>query len=48
MGFQKRVISAVLAVIMLCSLSVSSALAEDLNKKQNNDEVTISFTCENR
>lgn len=44
MGFHKRVMSAVLAVIMLCSLCVSSVLAEDNNKKQNNGEVTILFT----
>ncbi|MDO4311808.1 MAG: bifunctional UDP-sugar hydrolase/5'-nucleotidase [Eubacteriales bacterium] len=44
MNFHKRVMSALLAVIMLCSLSVSSALAEETNKKQNNGEVTILFT----
>lgn len=44
MTFQKRVMSAVLAVMMLCSLCVSSALASETNKKQNNSEVTILFT----
>ena len=44
MTFQKRVMSAVLAVMMLCSLCVSSVLASETDKKQNNGEVTILFT----
>lgn len=44
MTFQKRVMSAVLAVMMLCSLCVSSVLASETDKKQNSGEVTILFT----
>lgn len=44
MNFQKRVMSAVSAVIMLCFLSVSSVVAGDGNKQQDSGEVTILFT----
>ncbi|MCI8940431.1 MAG: bifunctional metallophosphatase/5'-nucleotidase [Dorea sp.] len=42
MNFRKRVRSAVLLVIMLCSLSVGSVVAGESNEKQ--DTVTILFT----
>lgn len=44
MNFQKRAMSAVLAIIMLCMLSVSSVVAEDGSGKQDPKEVTILFT----
>lgn len=44
MIFQRRVRSAVLAVLMLCSLSVGSVVAGEADKTQNPDEVTILFT----
>lgn len=44
MNFQKRVMSALLAVIMLCSLSVSSVLAEETSGEKSADAVTILFT----
>lgn len=44
MNFQKRVMSALLAVIMLCSLSVSSVLAEETSGEKSAEAVTILFT----
>ena len=44
MIFQRRVRSAVLAVLMLCSLSVGSVVAGEADKTQNPDAVTILFT----
>lgn len=44
MSFQKRVMSALLAVIMLCSLSVSSVLAEETSGEKSAEAVTILFT----
>ena len=42
MNFRKRIRSAVLMVIMLCSLSVGSVVAGETSEKQN--KVTILFT----
>lgn len=44
MNFQKRVRSAVLAVLMLCSLSVGSVVAGEISQEQDPGEVTILFT----
>ena len=44
MNFQNRVKSAVLAVLMLCSLSVGSVVAGEAGPMREQDEVTILFT----
>ena len=44
MNFQRRVRSAVLAVLMLCSLSVGSVVAGEISQAQDPGEVTILFT----
>ncbi len=44
MKYQKRAMSAVMAVIMLCFLSVSSVVAGDTGEKSEEKEVTILFT----
>ncbi len=44
MNFQNRVKSSVLAVLMLCSLSVNSVVAGDAGRTQEQGEVTILFT----
>lgn len=43
MNFQKRIMSAVLAVMMLCSLCVSSVLSGEINDKQNNSEMKVVY-----
>lgn len=44
MGIRKRWMSAMLAVIMLCTLCVQSVVAEEENKKTEDGEVTVLFT----
>ena len=45
MKFKKRVMSAVMIVLMLCALSVSSALADDMKSQQSKENrVAILFT----
>lgn len=44
MNFRKRMMSAALAVIMMCSLCVSSVLAEDTKTNETSEGVQILFT----
>lgn len=43
MNFRKRMASAMLLIIMMCSLCVTSVLAEDMKEKEN-ENVTILFS----